>query len=361
MILYTHTHTHTHTDNLENKGITLIALVITIIILLILAGITITQITGRGLFGKAEIAKQKTRYVTAKEIINLKLMEIQTDCISKAEEYNIVKIAEEMEKAENIIIEKYYNKDIASIKEDIEKNITNLKGIVVSVEKYSEYKFLIGEECQIKGVLQGEIKETTDISKFKEVEEFEKEISVEGKGKIPGVYYLYHKGNEYKDIGGEWVNNKVVPEYATGKLTKEKEYMIYEAGTANIQNPSCTKKLTMDISSYDIIRAEVELIGENGGTNNRNVLLNILDKNGNLIKNEYKHGQGKNELAVGEIRTVSMNIQDVEQLEDVYFGISIHGYKIKIHSIYLEKLSPFKILVSDNSGNYNIEGKIINR
>ena len=160
----------------EKNGITLIALVITIIILLILAGITITQLTGNGLFGKAEIAKQRTRYVTAKEIIDLKLMEIQIDCISKGEEYNIVKIAEEMEKAKDITIEKYYNKNTSSINTGLTKNLIDLEAIVVSVNEYSEYKFLIGKTNKIEGVLEKNIKEDTNISEFESIEDFEKEI-----------------------------------------------------------------------------------------------------------------------------------------------------------------------------------------
>lgn len=42
------------------KGITLVALVITIIILLILAGISIASLTGNGLFEKAKLAKNET-------------------------------------------------------------------------------------------------------------------------------------------------------------------------------------------------------------------------------------------------------------------------------------------------------------
>ncbi len=41
----------------SQKGITLVALVITIIILLILAGISIASLTGSGLFDKAKDAK----------------------------------------------------------------------------------------------------------------------------------------------------------------------------------------------------------------------------------------------------------------------------------------------------------------
>ena len=44
----------------ENKGITLVALVITIIILLILAGISISALTNTGIFQKAKDAKQKS-------------------------------------------------------------------------------------------------------------------------------------------------------------------------------------------------------------------------------------------------------------------------------------------------------------
>ena len=43
----------------QKKGITLVALVITIVVLLILAGISIAQLTGNGLFENAKLAKEK--------------------------------------------------------------------------------------------------------------------------------------------------------------------------------------------------------------------------------------------------------------------------------------------------------------
>ena len=46
-------------NNKKDNGITLISLVVTIIILLILAGITIAQLTKNGLFEKAEQAKKE--------------------------------------------------------------------------------------------------------------------------------------------------------------------------------------------------------------------------------------------------------------------------------------------------------------
>lgn len=65
----------------ESNGITLIVLVITIIIILIIAGIAITQLSENGIIGKAKLAKEKTEYTSAKEIIRLKLMEIHADCV----------------------------------------------------------------------------------------------------------------------------------------------------------------------------------------------------------------------------------------------------------------------------------------
>ncbi len=52
----------------NNKGITLIALVVTIIILLILAGVSITTLSGNGLFGRAESSAAK--YQAASEAEN---------------------------------------------------------------------------------------------------------------------------------------------------------------------------------------------------------------------------------------------------------------------------------------------------
>ncbi len=53
--------------NKRNKGITLVALVITIVILLVLAGIAIGQLTGNGLFDKAKLAKEKSEQAQANE------------------------------------------------------------------------------------------------------------------------------------------------------------------------------------------------------------------------------------------------------------------------------------------------------
>ena len=66
----------------KNKGITLVALVITIIILLILAGISISALTNTGIFGKAKEAKSKSELADAQEKITLLEHEWQMESAS---------------------------------------------------------------------------------------------------------------------------------------------------------------------------------------------------------------------------------------------------------------------------------------
>ena len=60
----------------KNKGITLIALVVTIIVLLILAGISISMLTGQnGILKRAAEAKEKTKQSQAEELSALSKLE----------------------------------------------------------------------------------------------------------------------------------------------------------------------------------------------------------------------------------------------------------------------------------------------
>ncbi len=63
----------------SEKGITLVALVITIITLLILAGISIQTLTNQGLFSQADNAKKSTEIANIKEQINLNIYQKQLE------------------------------------------------------------------------------------------------------------------------------------------------------------------------------------------------------------------------------------------------------------------------------------------
>ena len=87
----------------------------------------------------------------------------------------VKEIAKGMKETTNITIETYYNDETASIKEGVTENIINLTGIVLSVDDYSEYNFLIGNSCKIIGVTKEKITDVIEQKEFKDIEEFEKE------------------------------------------------------------------------------------------------------------------------------------------------------------------------------------------
>ena len=102
-------------------------------------------------------------------------MEIQTECMYYEErDYTISEIAKSMKEDKKITIEHYYMEESASTKVQEPNDLTKLKGIVVSVDQYSKYKFLIGEDGKIKGVITGRIPDM--IEDYKNVEDFENEL-----------------------------------------------------------------------------------------------------------------------------------------------------------------------------------------
>ena len=130
----------------QNKGITLIALVITIIVLLILAGVTIATLTGdNGLLQKATNAQKLSDIGEEKEIIGLSVNQVKAENLGEELTRNIIdnalnKNSKENNKArvtdedEGIFIitfdsQRTYTLDISTGKIDIlERKIDNAPG-----------------------------------------------------------------------------------------------------------------------------------------------------------------------------------------------------------------------------------------
>ena len=72
----------------ENRGITLVALVITIIVLIILAGVSINAVMNDGLIGNAKNARDDYEAAKRKEEIALIDLEVQTDFLNASTPYN---------------------------------------------------------------------------------------------------------------------------------------------------------------------------------------------------------------------------------------------------------------------------------
>ena len=106
----------TELKKLNNKGITLIALVITIIVLLILAGVSIAMLTGEnGILTQAQNAKKETERANIIEQVRLDILEKQTE----KEGENIT--SGELEE----ILKKYFSNDEENLKDIIEGTSTD--------------------------------------------------------------------------------------------------------------------------------------------------------------------------------------------------------------------------------------------
>ena len=220
----------------KNTGITLIALVITIIIMLILAGIVIAQLTGEnGLITNSKKSKEIYEYTAAKEEINLTLMSVVAKCEEKGVSYSIDEIIDSIKSDNEKEIEKMFNTNIGSIKAGAE--IVNPSDIVITVKKYSKYKFLVGQkegtnEVEgIKGVTTEEVTLTTEKSSFQEVNDFEKSIL---NGQSKNEYKIKYNANGGTGAPGTQTKEKgVILKLSTTEPTKSGYAFIGWATTSN--------------------------------------------------------------------------------------------------------------------------------
>lgn len=126
-------------DNRKNAGITLVALVITIIVLLILAGITISQLSNSGLFDKSKQAKEQ--YQNAQDY----------------EEEQIAKYSNDI----NSYVDG--NRDISSDIENLQRQIDEIKSNYVKKEE----NILVWSLIDVISPNTNWVKSTKDINQYK--------------------------------------------------------------------------------------------------------------------------------------------------------------------------------------------------
>lgn len=99
----------------EQKGITLVALVITIIVLLILAGVTIAALSGpNGILTNATQATKDTAEAEAKEAVTMAINTVLTDAFANNEIADASTITLDITEIEDVI-ESNYNKDDSEV------------------------------------------------------------------------------------------------------------------------------------------------------------------------------------------------------------------------------------------------------
>ena len=131
----------------RNKGITLIALVITIIVLLILAGVSIAMLTGEnGILTQAQRAKAETEIAEVKERAQMDILDEQTESRT------------ELTKSKFIEILNKYFKDVPT-EENFPEDLTSL--ILETKEEYGSHEIKISEiyngELTVKQKIAGEV------------------------------------------------------------------------------------------------------------------------------------------------------------------------------------------------------------
>ena len=250
-------------QKLKEKGITLIALVVTIIILLILVGVTISQIAGsNGLFQRARQAVEKYKNAEEEEQIQIGMLE------QYVSDFSVVGGDEGESKAS------------VTIKEFTVSGDAKNKEITVKVT-------VIGEASKVEYSIDNGI-----TWKPEEGEEVETEIVKEG---------AEEKETEYT--------------YIFKKLTLGKSYFarikVYDANEKNIEVISdiVTLSYTMTAEEKDVLETKT-FLGEDG------TLKNGAMKNNGSINEVLNAGQIKN-IPAGYTSggTITAGTDEVESLE----------------------------------------------
>lgn len=131
----------------SNRGITLIALIITIIVLLLLTGVVITlSLSDNGIFYWAKQARNLTNKQEATDRMNLKILTAQTNKYAENQEMPTLKELSEMLKEDEEI--QYITE--ASKVASVEYNVTseNPTSIYVKLKEYS-YEFEINSQLKL--------------------------------------------------------------------------------------------------------------------------------------------------------------------------------------------------------------------
>ena len=191
------------------KGITLIALLVTIIVLLILAGVTVATLTGKkGLLTNAQKVNEKNIYYSVEEQVKLALTNIRTEIYSKKS--NDVNYNAQNELG---IMAEIVRRDLNNSKWCIKPSVREAKGTTIKIEynDSSIRKDMISEGIPSQnGKIEFSITltpEDADLSRY--VEQYGKKIIGYEKDGIWRLFYADSK-NAYlirQSIGNQSLNN----------------------------------------------------------------------------------------------------------------------------------------------------------
>lgn len=212
----------------KNKGITLIALIITIIILLILAGITIASLTGNGLFAKSEETKERTIKAQLEEEIEMAIMDIQM---------------EEIPKGNNVTLESLANGQLVAKLTEITADL----GTDEITGEYKDYDYTITDkhEIIIGNKLQGEKPAITHTVDTEQIGVTQVVITVNASVSDGTIIEIVKPDGSIEENVGQ----------ATYTVNKSGKYT-FIAKSSNGRKSSYTVKITNILPSTPVIESE---------------------------------------------------------------------------------------------------------
>ena len=266
----------------NQKGITLVALVVTIIVLIILAGISINLLLGKnGLITKAQEAKKQQKIAEIKEKISLELSAAETDAIIRNENLE--------EEQLNDIVSKY-----GTLQDDKDTILT----------KDDNYKI------SLKEIWYGTLSTSGSyIDKKKQIEMLEKELKE-----------LQDKYNELEQINSG--NSEVLNDLRNQITTLENEKKTLEDSLKAEQDKNKTLEVQMaDLNNkYDNLKKEYDKFFNDPGTATVDDILDGKTAWVNGIKitgiskgytGGYEEGYDAGKTDVEKVNTIVVNIQSV--------------------------------------------------
>ena len=325
------------------KGITLVALVVTIIILLILATISIQSLTHTGLFASANKAKLETKRSQIKEWLSLNLFEVQTKNYDKTEE-EILEIARQnTEKSEEL---KNLGKTVdvdgeISTEEDGEK-VPPYFYVIVDNDMYrvsmSAQEF-IGEVGKIVPYVDFEATTTTKSITLKVTTKRNQGGKVE--------YYIKSDDNDY----GEPVTT-TDKEYTFDNLTQNKTYTVkVVAVSGNGQKAEKEQEVTvgsikeLSVSDIDFEYSVNGTIIDKAKWTNQSVKVTAkpkIDIKGYTLTTKKENGKWE----ISNSQTLSENGTIYVALSD---GVN-YGTSATANVTNIDKIAPTVPTVTYNSG-----------
>lgn len=379
----------------NQKGITLVTLVVTIIVLIIVATAVISLTLGQnGLLNKAKYTREEYRLLQAREKLELKIIDVQTKIMKEQSrvatledlkdlidisEYEIVLHYEQIAATETIqqkatyaeVVEiedkiKFIVDNKLVIKEVTIENIENLEVVINNIEIKigTSYVDIVvnaesktGKELTYKYIVDGEkMKETTE-NKYM-IENLEPEsthtikiIITDGKQEISQTktivtekrVYLYNNGEEYTDITGGWV--KAFSTYSGTGEKKDSYLYCYSPINQKVFSTYYFKTTNkIDLEEYKSICSELSVTVHSNGSGGHFAKLETWNGNdyqyyGSMIRepdsSNYKRiGAGKNQK-------ISIDISNLKEKLYITAGITSGGaddsISADIYRVWLEK------------------------